>query len=190
MTRKVRVVVADDHPMFREGVVRALVMSGEVDVVAEADDGATSLELIKTHQPDVALLDYRMPGMDGAEVAAAVRRDELDTRVLLLSAHDESTIVYHALAEGVAGFLSKESSRTEIVNAVGQLCEGPRRGVAGVDRRPGRRDPQALGALGADAERARTRGARPDRRRLDHSCDRGTALPGAVDSEDPRAEAL
>ena len=124
MTRKVRVVVGDDHPMFREGVVRALVTSGEVDVVAEADDGTTALELIKSHQPDVALLDYRMPGMDGAQVAAAVRRDELSTRVLLVSAHDESAIVYHALAEGAAGFLPKESSRTEIVNAVLNCAKG------------------------------------------------------------------
>jgi two-component system, NarL family, nitrate/nitrite response regulator NarL len=124
VTKKVRVVVGDDHPMFRDGVVRALVMSGEVDVIAEADDGATALELIKTHKPDVALLDYRMPGLDGAEVAAAVRRDELSTRVLLLSAHDESAIVYHALAEGAAGFLPKESSRSEIVSAVLNCAKG------------------------------------------------------------------
>jgi two-component system, NarL family, nitrate/nitrite response regulator NarL len=124
MADKVRVVVGDDHPMFRDGVVRALAMSGEVDVVAEAEDGSTALKLIKTHEPDVALLDYRMPGMDGAEVAAAVRRDELATRVLLLSAHDESAIVYHALAEGAAGFLPKESSRTEIVNAVLNCAKG------------------------------------------------------------------
>ncbi|MBV9516301.1 MAG: response regulator transcription factor [Mycobacteriaceae bacterium] len=124
MTPKVRVVVGDDHPMFREGVVRALVMSGEIDVVGEADDGASSLELIKEHQPDVALLDYRMPEMDGAQVAAAVRRDALATRVLLLSAHNESAIVYHALAEGVAGFLPKESSRSEIVSAVLNCARG------------------------------------------------------------------
>jgi two-component system nitrate/nitrite response regulator NarL len=124
MTDKVRVVVGDDHPLFRDGVVRALVMSGEVDVVAEADDGTTALEMIKIHQPDVALLDYRMPGMDGAQVAAAVRRDELSTRVLLVSAHDESAIVYHALAEGAAGFLPKESSRTELVNAVLNCAKG------------------------------------------------------------------
>jgi two-component system, NarL family, nitrate/nitrite response regulator NarL len=124
VAQKVRVVVGDDHPMFRDGVVRALVMSGEVDVVAAADNGKTALELIKEHQPDVALLDYRMPGMDGAEVAAAVRRDELATRVLLLSAHDESAIVYHSLAEGAAGFLPKESSRGEILSAVLSCAKG------------------------------------------------------------------
>lgn len=124
MTDKVRVVVGDDHPLFRDGVVRALVSSGQVDVVAEADDGVAAFALIKEHAPQVALLDYRMPGLDGAQVAAAVRRDELPTRVLLLSAHDESAIVYHALQEGAAGFLPKESTRAEIVNAVLDCANG------------------------------------------------------------------
>jgi len=121
---KVRVVVGDDHPLFRDGVVRALTSSGSIDVVAEADDGLTALELIRTHSPQVALLDYRMPGLDGAQVAAAVRRDELPTRVLLISAHDESAIVYSALQEGAAGFISKESSRAELVEAVLNCAKG------------------------------------------------------------------
>ncbi len=121
---KVRVVVGDDHPMFREGVVRALVSSGDIDVVAEAADGLEALELIRTHRPQVALLDYRMPGLDGAEVAAAVTRDELPTRVLLVSAHDESAIVYKALQEGAAGFLPKESTRGELVSAVLKCAKG------------------------------------------------------------------
>lgn len=121
---KVRVVVADDHPLYREGMVRALIASGSVEVVGEADDGATALQLIKTHQPDVALLDFQMPGMDGSQIAAAVQRDELPTRVLLLSAHDESAIVYQALQEGAAGFLPKESTRTEIVDAVVACAKG------------------------------------------------------------------
>jgi two-component system, NarL family, nitrate/nitrite response regulator NarL len=123
-SEKVRVVVGDDHPMFRDGVVRALTSSGSVDVVAEADDGMSALDAIRTHLPQVALLDYRMPGMDGAEVAAAVKRDELPTRVLLLSAHDESAIVYKALQEGAAGFLPKESTRSELVNAVLDCAKG------------------------------------------------------------------
>jgi two-component system, NarL family, nitrate/nitrite response regulator NarL len=123
-SEKVRVVVGEDHPLFRDGLVRALTSSGLVDVVAEADDGLAALALIKTHVPDVALLDYRMPGMDGAKVAAAVRRDELPTRVLLLSAHDESAIVFHALEEGAAGFLPKESTKTEIVNGVLDCAKG------------------------------------------------------------------
>ncbi|TPF66230.1 chemotaxis protein CheY [Mycobacteroides abscessus subsp. bolletii] len=119
-----RVVVGDDHPLFREGVVRALTASGQITVVAEAENGAGALELIREHRPDVALVDYRMPELDGTQVAAAVRRDELPTRVLLLSAHDDAAIVYRALEEGAAGFLSKESTRTELVGAVLDCARG------------------------------------------------------------------
>lgn len=121
---KVSVVVGDDHPLFREGVVRALALSGSVNVVGEADDGSQALDLIKKHRPDVALLDFRMPGMDGGQVAAAVRSNELPTRVLLLSAHDESAIVYQALQQGAAGFLLKDSTRSEIVKAVLDCANG------------------------------------------------------------------
>ncbi len=123
-SEKVRVVVGDDHPLFRDGVVRALASSGSIEVVAEAEDGLSALEAIRTHSPQVALLDYRMPGMDGAEVAAAVQRDELPTRVLLVSAHDESAIVFKALQDGAAGFLPKESTRSELINAVLDCAKG------------------------------------------------------------------
>ncbi|MCB0940014.1 MAG: response regulator transcription factor [Mycolicibacterium sp.] len=122
--RRVRVVVGDDHPLFRDGLVRALSSSGEIDVVGEAEDGSSALALIKEHRPDVALLDYQMPGMDGGVVAAAVVRDELATRVLLVSAHDEAEIVYHALQQGAAGFLPKDASRSEIINAVLDCAKG------------------------------------------------------------------
>jgi two-component system nitrate/nitrite response regulator NarL len=123
-SEKVRVVVGDDHPLFREGVIRALTSSGSIEVVAEAEDGLAALEAIRTHSPQVALLDYRMPGMDGAEVAAALQRDELPTRVLLLSAHDEPAIVFRALQDGAAGFLPKESTRSELINAVLDCAKG------------------------------------------------------------------
>ena len=150
-TEKVRVVVGEDHPLFRDGLVRALMSSGVVDVVAEADDGIAALALIKTHLPHVALLDYRMPGMDGAKVAAAVRRDDLPTRVLLLSAHDEAAIVFQALAEGAAGFLPKESTKNEIVKGVLDCAKGRdvvspalAAGLAGEIRRRG--EAQSTGA--------------------------------------------
>ena len=117
-------VVGDDHPLFRDGVVRALSSSGSIEVVGEAEDGVEALAMIREHGPRVALLDYRMPGLDGAQVAAAVRRDALPTRVLLISAHDESAIVYSALQEGAAGFISKESSRSELVDAVLNCAKG------------------------------------------------------------------
>jgi two-component system nitrate/nitrite response regulator NarL len=122
--QKVRAVVADDHPLFRDGLIRALTGSGLVDVVADAEDGPSALEAIRKHQPQVALLDHQMPGMDGAQVAAVVLRDELPTRVLLVSANVDAAIVYHALQQGAAGYLPKESSRAEIVQAVIDCAEG------------------------------------------------------------------
>ncbi len=134
---KVRVVVGDDHPLFREGVVRALSLSGSVNVVGEADDGAAALELIKAHLPDVALLDYRMPGMDGAQVAAAVRSYELPTRVLLISAHDEPAIVYQALQQAPPDSCSGFDSHRDRQGGA-RLREGPRRGGALAGRGPRR----------------------------------------------------
>ena len=74
--QRVRVVVADDHPLYREGVVRALSASGQVEIVAEAEDGRSALAEIQQHRPDVALLDYKLPELDGVAVTNAVVRHE------------------------------------------------------------------------------------------------------------------
>lgn len=184
---KVRVVVGDDHPLFREGVVRALSLSGSVNVVGEADDGAAALELIKAHLPDVALLDYRMPGMDGAQVAAAVRSYELPTRVLLISAHDEPAIVYQALQQGAAGFPAQGFDSHRDRQGGARLREGPRRGGALAGRGPRRGDSPARGTRGPGAQRARARGAQSHCVRSKHPRDRSRAICGAVDGKDPRA---
>jgi two-component system, NarL family, nitrate/nitrite response regulator NarL len=116
--KRVRVIVADDHPLYREGVVRALSASGQVEIVAEAEDGRSALAEIQQHQPDVALLDYKLPELDGVAITHAVVRDNLPTRVLLVSAFTDSGVVYKALETGAAGFVSKESRREQIVDAV------------------------------------------------------------------------
>jgi two-component system nitrate/nitrite response regulator NarL len=122
--KKVRVVVADDHPLYREGVVRALSGSGQVEIVAEAGDGRTALAEIEEHRPDVALLDYKLPDLDGVAVTHAVVRDGLPTRVLLLSAYTESGVVYKALETGASGFVPKEARREQIVDAVLACARG------------------------------------------------------------------
>ncbi|WP_111766070.1 response regulator [Nakamurella deserti] len=123
-TPRITVLVADDHPFFRDGVTRGLLQSGIVDVVAQAEDGRQALELIRRHRPQVALVDYQMPDMDGLDVLHAVVRDALPTRVLLLSAATDSAVVYRALEEGAAGYLSKDARRAEIVDAVRQAARG------------------------------------------------------------------
>jgi two-component system nitrate/nitrite response regulator NarL len=121
---KVRVVVADDHPLYREGVVRALSASGQVEVVAQESDGRRALAAIQEHRPEVALLDYKLPGLDGVAVVHAVVRDGLPTRVLLLSAFTDSGLVFKALQSGAVGYLPKEARREQIVDAVLACARG------------------------------------------------------------------
>src|SRR6201999_2673204 len=124
MGQAIRVVVVDDHPFFRDGVTRGLHNSGQIRVVGEAGDGREGLAVIAAEQPDVAVVDYQMPDMDGLAVVHAVMRDGLATRVLLLSAITDSAVVYKAMQEGAAGYLSKDASRAEIVDAVLRVSKG------------------------------------------------------------------
>lgn len=123
-SQRITVVVADDHPVFRQGIVRALVSSGRIDVVAEVGDGRAALDAIRELQPAVAVIDYRMPGLDGPDVAHAVERDKLPTYVVVLSAFDDSSLVFRAVEAGAAGYLTKEADPDEIVAAVVKCAEG------------------------------------------------------------------
>ena len=122
--RLARVVVVDDHPFFRDGLSRGLRHSGYLDVVGEAGTGREGLELIRELEPNVAVLDYQMPDLDGLDVVHAIVRDGLPTRALILSALTDSAVVFRALEEGAQGYLSKESRRAEIVDAVLRVAKG------------------------------------------------------------------
>ena len=121
---EVSVVVVDDHPFFRDGVRRGLERSGRVRVVGEAGTGREALDLIRAEKPDVALVDYQMPDLDGLEVVAAVIRDQLDTRIVLLSAVTDPAVVYRAIELGAAGYLPKDATRDEIVAGVTDAARG------------------------------------------------------------------
>ena len=103
---RVRVIVADDHPLYRDGVVRAIKATPELELVAEAADGREALAEINRLEPDVALIDMRMPGLEGQELVELVKRDGLSTRVVLLSAQVDSETVYRVMAAGASGYLS------------------------------------------------------------------------------------
>jgi len=121
---RVQGVIADDHPFFRDGVSRGLSRDGRIEVVAEAEDGREALDAIRRDRPDVAVVDYQMPGLDGLAIVRAVVRDQLSTRVLLLSAFTDSGRVFDALQEGAAGYLPKDARRSEIIDAVLKVARG------------------------------------------------------------------
>jgi len=122
--RAVTVVVVDDHPFFRDGVRRALERSGQIAVIGEADNSRDGLEAIRRELPNVALVDYQMPDMDGIALLEAVVRDRLDTRVLLLSAIVDSATVFRAVELGAAGYMSKDARREVIVDGVLSAARG------------------------------------------------------------------
>jgi two-component system nitrate/nitrite response regulator NarL len=121
---RVTVVVADDHPIYREGIVRAINERPDLELVGEAADGRQALEQIQELSPEVAVLDIRMPGLDGTQVLSAMRRDGLDTEVLFLSAFMEPELAYRTVASGARGYLSKESSRHEVCEAIVTIARG------------------------------------------------------------------
>ncbi len=121
---RVRVFVADDHPVYREGVARAIKARHEFELIGEAENGRQALDAIKALLPDVAILDVQMPGLQGSEVLHAIKRDGVPTRVVLLSAHVDSDTVYRAVASGAGAYLSKESSRERICDAVAAVARG------------------------------------------------------------------
>jgi len=124
MARQITVVVMDDHPFYRDGLSRGLTLDGRVKVVGEAGGGREGLEIIATEDPDVALVDYQMPDMDGVAVVHALQRDGARTRVLLISAVTDGAVVFQALEEGAAGYIAKDASRAEIISAVMTVARG------------------------------------------------------------------
>jgi two-component system nitrate/nitrite response regulator NarL len=120
----VRVVVADDHPLFREAVVRAVRERPDFELVGEAADGRQALDLIRELRPAVAVLDLKMPGLDGLKILNALQRDEVGTRVVLLSAFLDGAMAFEAVAGGAAAFVSKDADRRRITDAIAAVSRG------------------------------------------------------------------
>jgi two-component system nitrate/nitrite response regulator NarL len=118
------VFVADDHPVYREGIVRAIEERPDLELVGQASTGRDALAEITRLEPDVALLDIMMPELDGLEVLTAIERDDVATRVALLSAHVDSSYAYRAVAAGAKGYLSKQAARQEICDALLAIAAG------------------------------------------------------------------
>jgi two-component system, NarL family, nitrate/nitrite response regulator NarL len=123
-TGRIRVLVADDHPLYREAVVRAIRARPEFELIGQAQDGREALGAIREDAPDVAVLDVEMPSMGGVDVVRAVNRDALGTRIVLLSAHLESDTVYAAVQAGVRAYLSKAWPAERICDALLAVARG------------------------------------------------------------------
>jgi DNA-binding NarL/FixJ family response regulator len=118
------VIVADDHAIFRQGLASLLQAEADIVLLAQASTGAEAWGLIESMRPDVAILDLSMPQLSGIEVARRVEAAGLDTRIVLLTMHDDPSAVLQALETGVAGYILKDNSFEELVQAVHNVATG------------------------------------------------------------------
>jgi DNA-binding NarL/FixJ family response regulator len=119
----IRILVADDHTMVREGLVRAMEHAG-FEVVAQAGDGETAVELAREHAPDIVLMDLSLPVLSGAAATRRICKDMPDTKVLVLSMLSDQLAVSSAFEAGATGYMVKDCTTTELVDAVTRVAAG------------------------------------------------------------------
>ncbi|MEO8346330.1 MAG: response regulator transcription factor [Betaproteobacteria bacterium] len=120
----IRVLIADDHTIMREGLKQLLLAAGDLDVVAEAQDGHEVLQQVRTLELDVLLLDMSMPGKSGMELIKQVKAERPRLRILVLSMHQEHQYAVRAIRSGASGYLTKESASTLLVSAIRKVAGG------------------------------------------------------------------
>src|SRR3989304_2587816 len=128
---QIRVLIADDHTLFREGLSMLLAGEPDINVVGEAADGFQALSMAEALQPDIMLLDIRMPGMDGLEVLRRIREKSPKMKVIVLSGFFEEELIVEAFEHGAKGYLQKITSPADLVKALrathaGELWAHPR----------------------------------------------------------------
>jgi DNA-binding NarL/FixJ family response regulator len=122
--RKIRVLIADDHAVLRDGLHALLNKYEDIEVVAEAADGLEALERIVELKPDVVLMDIAMPRLGGLEATLEVRQRKLPTKVLVLTQYDSKEYVFQMLKAGAAGYILKKAAGTELVSAIRAVYSG------------------------------------------------------------------
>lgn len=115
---KIRVLLADDHAIVREGIKRILAEEPDIEVVGEAGDGLQAVEMAKKLKPDVAILDITMPALNGIEATRQIRSSLPNTHTLTLTMHEDDTYVFQLLKAGAAGYVLKRAAATDLVQAV------------------------------------------------------------------------
>lgn len=121
---KIKVAIADDHPLIREGIKRLVEQASDIEVVGEASNGREAIELIKKSNTDLLILDLQMPIMDGIQVIDFLAKEENHILILVISAQDDRTIVQTILSKGVSGYYVKEDVPNHLITAIRRAVHG------------------------------------------------------------------
>lgn len=122
----IRVLCVDDHPLVRKGIASILANEADISLVGEAGNGRDAVELFRRHQPDVTLMDLRMPELDGIAAVKLIRGEYPEAKIIALTSFDGDQDIYRALEAGVRGYLLKETVHTDILNAIRLVHSGKR----------------------------------------------------------------
>ncbi len=122
--KAVRLLIADDHLMFRLGVESAVALEGDMEIIAQASTGNAAVEAHREHRPDVTLMDLRMPDLDGIQATAKIRAEFPEARVILLSSYDGNESIHDAMEAGARCYLSKDISNSDLIDAIRKVHSG------------------------------------------------------------------
>ena len=121
---KIRILVADDHPVVRDGIISIVEVETDMRVVAQAEDGVKAVELAKEHQPDIVLLDLRMPRLDGLQVVAQIQSLKLPSKVIVLTTFESEQDIHLALKAGARSYLLKDTARPALLETIRKVHRG------------------------------------------------------------------
>jgi two-component system NarL family response regulator len=135
LSEPIRILVVEDHHVVRQGLVALIRTVPDMTVVAEAADGAQAVELFRQHRPDIAIMDLRLPAMSGVEAIAAIRRDNPNARIIVLTTFEGDEDIFRALQAGARGYLLKDMFGDELMEAIRAVHAGKTRIPAPVAQR-------------------------------------------------------
>jgi two-component system, NarL family, response regulator len=121
---QIRVLIADDHPIVRSGLSKIIEYAPNIEAIAEANTGTEAVQLFHQHQPDVVLMDLKMPEMGGVDAIAAIRQDYPNAHIIILTTYDGDEDIYRGLQAGARGYLLKTVSREELITAIQRVHAG------------------------------------------------------------------
>ena len=120
----IQVLIADDHPLVRNGIVRMVELTDGMDVVAEAGTGTEAVQLFRQHQPDITLMDLRMPEMTGVEAIAAIRQEFPNACIIILTTYDTDEDIFRGLQVGARGYILKDTKMVDLIDAIRKVYAG------------------------------------------------------------------